>query len=489
MFTPDRDPHPAVAEIRHLMQPVVFHPNDSFVDSECVRISVDESQSVARAHFSVQNRYFFSKLEHLDWTWSLTSNRSADPIRRGTFDLSDAKGEKGICVDLESVISRVVLLEKSRPARGNSYLLSLHGFLKEDATWAAAGHVLVTQQFPLKFVFSRPIPRKIPELPPALPVSWRVSEGKVHVVRQDEDGTSSTKLLLLDLKTGGIESIYDTSGENMLETPLLPSFTRAATDNDKGGFEQPLEFIIPGFRFHYIAGFLHSLEDFSYWNRWKLVGVDASTRLAVECSDLRMRHTGSLTQVHARAFCHIKNPVLGKTLFDVQIDYHVWGDGKIRAQYKVDPTPELRPILSLPRVGVHMCLAAPYFNISYYGRGPGENYPDRKKGSDMGYYNTTPQEMCYLKYIVPGENGSRSDCEWIAFRQKETGAGLLVATDISKDANFSCGASLYNATELEMASHTHQLPQRGDGEDPVYVHIDNKLMGLGGDTRYVENNA
>ena len=73
--------------------------------------------------------------------------------------------------------------------------------------------------------------------------------------------------------------------------------------------------------------------------------------------------------------------------------------------------------------------ASLYF-IQYCGRGPHENYPDRKEGSAMGVYNTTPSEMAYLDYIVPSENGSRSDCEYVAFRSRPTGDGFCaVSTD------------------------------------------------------------
>lgn len=133
------------------------------------------------------------------------------------------------------------------------------------------------------------------------------------------------------------------------------------------------------------------------------------------------------------------------------------------------------------RFGIH---SPKLYNIQYFGRGPGENYPDRKSGSEMGVYNTTPTDMAYYKYIVPGENGSRSDCEHCVFRSDE-GDGFAVVQR-KPDGNlstFSCSALLHSITELHEASHTCDLEPRENGKHPIYVNIDHKMMGVGGDTR------
>ena len=349
MFTPEREPHPAVSEIKYLMQPVMFTPDEAYTSADCVRVAIDE---VCGFHMTVQNRYVFSTLDHLVWSWSLTSNRSSEPIRRSSFKVNGPN----VYIDLESVISRVTTLEKSRPAKGNSYYLNLHGCLKEDATWAKAGHIVMTQQFQLKFVFPKTIPRKVPAALSLTKVSWRIEDAKILVESSGEEGT--TKLLTLDPKTGGIESYYAQTGENMLQEGLMLNFVRAATDNDKGGFEQPIEFLFPGTNYEFLFGILHNVDEFSYWARWKHVGLDASAPPSLECADLRIRHNAEQNQIHARAFCHVLNPKHKTTLFDVEIDYNIWGDGRVRVEFRVDPTPAVKFVSSLPRVGVQMALVS-----------------------------------------------------------------------------------------------------------------------------------
>ena len=117
--------------------------------------------------------------------------------------------------------------------------------------------------------------------------------------------------------------------------------------------------------------------------------------------------------------------------------------------------------------------------IQYFGRGPHENYPDRKASAEFGVFKTTPEEMSYLKYIVPSENGSRSDCEWTSFRTKnDEGLCIVCKGDDASDGNFSCSASLYSNSELDLATHTRDLPDRKQGT--IHVNIDHQLMGLGG---------
>lgn len=356
MFTPEREPHPAVAEIRYLMQPVMFTPNGAFASAECVRVEVTKDNRVSGLRLSITNRYVFSTLEHLEWSWTMTSNRSPEPIRKETFELNDAEGKSDVCIDLESVISRILVLEKSRPSRGNSYFLNLQGILKEDSTWAKAGHVLIAQQIPVKFVFAKPASRKKNEAKPLERVSWKLEGGKAIIERPEKGGPK--KLVVLDPQSGGIDSIFGPSGENLLAGTILPNFSRAATDNDRGGLEQPIEFLFPGTHIQYLFGILHNLDEFSYWSRWNHVGLDASAPPVIECADLKMSQNSDQTQVLARASCHAVSPLYGTTLFDIEIKYTVWGSGHINVHYHVVPTPVVRRISSLPRVGIKMAVVS-----------------------------------------------------------------------------------------------------------------------------------
>lgn len=124
------------------------------------------------------------------------------------------------------------------------------------------------------------------------------------------------------------------------------------------------------------------------------------------------------------------------------------------------------------------------YHIQYEGRGPDENYPDRKAGSHFGQYNSTPADMSYLQYIVPSENGNRSDCSFVAFREK-SGNGFCLVNTYSDDSicAFNCSVQLHSIEELHIATHTSDLEARENGNHPIHVNLDGALMGVGGDNR------
>jgi len=83
--------------------------------------------------------------------------------------------------------------------------------------------------------------------------------------------------------------------------------------------------------------------------------------------------------------------------------------------------------LEIPRVGVRFRLPADMNQVQYFGRGPYENYIDRNRGSIVGLYTTTAEEM-YVPYVRPQENGHRTDTRWIALN-RSGGRGLLIEAD------------------------------------------------------------
>ncbi|MDR1271349.1 MAG: DUF4981 domain-containing protein [Planctomycetaceae bacterium] len=142
------------------------------------------------------------------------------------------------------------------------------------------------------------------------------------------------------------------------------------------------------------------------------------------------------------------------------------------------------------RIGTQLVLPGEYNQVEYYGRGPDENYWDRKEGSAVGRYKTTVEEMFVADYVEPGENGNRTDVRWVAFRNKN-GNGFLFCsmpneTDIKLrgqtkgklDAGtISFGALRYSKEELEKHDHPYKMTASKD----IFVNIDYAQMGVGGD--------
>jgi beta-galactosidase len=122
-------------------------------------------------------------------------------------------------------------------------------------------------------------------------------------------------------------------------------------------------------------------------------------------------------------------------------------------------------------VGVELSLPGTLENVAWYGRGPHENYVDRKLGAAVGHYQSTVTEQ-FTSYVYPSESGGKEDVRWLALTGGD-GTGLMV---IGHD-HLHFDALHYSIHDLAEAKHTVDLQPR----DEVILHLDARHMGVGGD--------
>lgn len=127
-------------------------------------------------------------------------------------------------------------------------------------------------------------------------------------------------------------------------------------------------------------------------------------------------------------------------------------------------------IYGLPRYGFDMKLATSD-DVTFYGRGPQENYCDRKTGAKLGVYSGKIEDFQH-DYLVPQENGNHCDTRYVQIGGEN---GVRISA-VGKPFEFSCHN--YSLHELERAKHLHELNKEDDG---VYVFVDGKQRGVGGD--------
>ena len=147
--------------------------------------------------------------------------------------------------------------------------------------------------------------------------------------------------------------------------------------------------------------------------------------------------------------------------------YSVAGDGAIGVENTFEPFGKMPP---LPRVGVRMTLPAGLDRLTYYGRGPMENYSDRKSAAAVGLYRSTVAEQ-FETYARPQENGGKTDVRWATLTDAG-GKGLRITGDPVMFFN----ASHHRAEDLDAARHVHRVKPRRE----VCVCLDAVQMGLGG---------
>jgi beta-galactosidase len=153
----------------------------------------------------------------------------------------------------------------------------------------------------------------------------------------------------------------------------------------------------------------------------------------------------------------------------INLQYTINGKGEVKVDFELVPAENLP---ELPRVGMQVAISKKLSDWAWYGRGPHENYSDRKKGAPFGRYRIDVIDD-FFHYIKPQESNNRTGIKWSRFTN-ENGKGLLFE---SSGEPLSMSAWPYMQQELNDKDHAHELVE----SDFITLNIDHKQMGVGGD--------
>lgn len=327
--------------------------------------------------------------------------------------LYEAETETDVAPESEAYVN---LTYPELPGTGEFiYEVSLR--LKEDTLWARAGHEISFGQY-VKKTADKAEEKTCP---------LEIIRGDVNIGVRGRGFTA-----MFSKAEGGIASLCYDGVEYITRTPKL-TFWRALTDNDRGAK----------------TGF-----DAAQWMTaglfYKLTDVDVQEQKDQVCV----------------TFEYLL-PTVPQT--KAYVSYRVTGDGKIHvhALYKgTDGLPEM------PAFGMDMKLKARYDRVRYYGRGPEENYLDRREGARLGVYSYQAADNLST-YLFPQECGNRMDVRWVEVTDAD-GQGLRFETEGVPFENSVLPCSAY---ELEAATHREELPKAHYS----WVRILESQMGVGGD--------
>jgi beta-galactosidase/beta-glucuronidase len=370
-----------------------------------------EAVDLKAGKIKLTNRYAFISLEHLEGTWKLL--RDGVMVEQGWLpDLDVPAGE-----------SRVGTLPYHLPekADGMDYWLEITYSLGEDQLWAGRGHVLATAQFEL------PAPKKAtkPFKSTGLPKLEVEQDGRAIQLHGEDFNLS------FDTFYGTLGS-WEYQGAQLLTMGPQANLWRAPTDND-----------------------IHIAKE------WVAAGLDR-LQTRVERVEL-VKKLPQVVQIEVDTVlgCYSRLPA-----FRVSYCYTLFGSGDVVIDTHLTP---LSKLPNLARVGLQMRLPGALDRFTWYGRGPHENYVDRKESALVGVYSATVQEQ-YVPYIFPQENGNKSDVRWATLTDLQ-GLGLLVVGM----PLLNVGASHYSTENLTAAGHTFDL----DELDETVLSLDYLQCGLG----------
>lgn len=250
--------------------------------------------------------------------------------------------------------------------------------------------------------------------------------------------TTSAGTLAFD-STSGTLAQWTVDGRNLLVAGLTPNLWRAPTDNDAGG-----NWLLRTSSIWKTATDNRKLEGFTYIR-------DGDAAL------VRATH------------------LLGDGTARFTTTYRIAGSGAVEVTGQLTPLKDKLPII--PRVGMNLQLAGAFDQLEWFGRGPHENYPDRKSSAAVGRYRSTVAEQ-YHDYSRPQETGGKADVRWFALRDG-AGHGLAIAGE---------GLLGFSALPVLQSDLDHDrtpgAPHRHGGlvefRDLVSINIDHRQMGLGG---------
>jgi beta-galactosidase len=351
------------------------------------------AKDIAHKTFTIKNRYQFSNLSGLTAKWTLSENGTALTAGNLSVGAINPGEEKDITIPYSV-----------QPKPGAEYFLRVSFALAKDEHWAQKGYEVASQQF---------------VLPVSVPAAATPAPGKLTLTDSKEviqvTGTGFT--LSFD-KTKGTFTRMEAGGKNLLQTgggPMLHLWRAPHQKDDMWAYPD--------------------WEKNGLTNLTWVTDAVNSHQLAPGVVEINVRLTGT-----------------GKQDFMVhhQVVYTINSKGLIKAANTVDFS---NPKLVLAKIGVRLFLDKTLDKFDYLGRGPMENYADRKRGFDVGHYSSSVRQQM-TPYEKPMESGNHEDVRW-AHVTNATGTGITVQQDT---ALLQVAALPYSDEEMWPVEYKIDLP-------------------------------
>ena len=392
-----------------------------------VQLAVNNGQLI------VTNRNHHINLSQYRCLWTLTIDGKQK--EQGEITLLDvAPGESGTITlpAFRSLSDKKALNRKGNNSNSTNTLsdcqLKVSIVLKSDVLWAKAGHEVTWEQFCLQ--------------QGELLSADLINKGALQVKEDDKSLSVSGRGFSVQWEkkaVGSITSLMYNGKEILTQNhfpvqPVTQAF-RAPTDNDK---------------------------SFGNWlaKDWKLHAMDHPL-ISLESFDHEVRADGAVI-VRIRTTNLYKEGKVTTTSV-----YTISSDGAIDLKTTFLPQGVLP---ELPRLGLAFCLAPAYNTFTWYGRGPQDNYPDRKTSAAIGLWKGTVAEQ-YVHYPRPQDSGNKEEVQFLTLTDKQN-KGIRV--DAVEDV-FSASALHYTAQDLYKETHDCNLKPRPE----IILSMDAAVLGLG----------
>lgn len=377
------------------------------------------AEDAVSGKFNFKNKFLFTNLNKYAGSWELLEDGVV--IDKGAIDPA--------ALDIAPLTEKAVVLPIKAPAKlkaGAEYFVNVKLALNEKTSWADKGHFVATEQIPMPY-----------EVEAAPAVDQNTMPSLKIADKGENFKTISTKdfTLVFDMKNATINS-FKFKNKELIKSGPIPNFWRAPTDSDWGYYSPQ---VLATWRY---AGQDRSVVD---------VKMDKISDKAVQftvTSKLPTQTESDLTQV-----------------------YTVYGSGDVNIKTILNPGKGLEMI---PEIGNMLTIPKEFDNVTWYGKGPDENYIDRQTGYDVGIYQKKVKDF-FVDYIKPQETGNRTGVRWVSLTNKD-GVGFIAKAEGLIEFN----ALHYTPEQLSNHLHSYTLPK---GQD-ITLRLNHKQMGVGGDNSW-----
>ncbi|MDB4327137.1 DUF4981 domain-containing protein [bacterium] len=375
------------------------------------------SNDIKSGALTITNKHYFVSLQGLSLNWQLLAD--GKQVSQGQTLPLGAQPQQSQKIQLDYAIQLQPDIE---------YFLNVQVITDKPNSLIPKGHITAWSQLALPTVSV--MVEKQPE------VRLSVSDKKQIYGFKGKDFSLS-----IDKTTGLINSM-EYFGDELLKASPRPDFWRAPTDNDL-----PIK---------------DYGDKFAPWQNagknTKLVSIKLTEESKYQAT-VEVEHY--LSAIGSRYFT----------------TYHVFGNGEVKVDVYFYAAPHKKQS-DIPRLGTLFELNKQYSQVNWYGRGPHENYVDRRASAHIGQYQSNVADL-YVPYVRPQENGYRSDVRYVSFHNQDgkgitfKGAPLIgFGAQYYDTADYHANAAQVKAKNL----HPHELPQK----QRIYVNIDYMQRGVGG---------
>lgn len=341
----------------------------------------------------------------------------------------------------------------------SEYFVTVQFLLGKDMPWAKKGYVQMEEQLRVKGADVA-----------APSIAAVAKNGKAMKYQLDKAAkraniTGENFQVAFDLNTGAIYSLKYGNQEIIKDGngPKLDAY-RAPTDNDAGiGYHN--------------AWFKNGLYDLQHIvKNWSCTPNKKEGTYKLEFTVESQGKEGCDVNYGNRdrdpesCYNFEKNK---RTLTDADLKftsrqiYTIYKDGSIEMQSAIGAN---RSKVILPRIGYSMVLPSELNQYDYYGRGPVNNYNDRKTSQFIGWYHSPVAEQGIM-LPKPQAQGNREEVRWCAVTNSSEQGVVFIS-----DSTMSASALPWSQQELTLAAHPYQLPKSSG----THLHLDAKVTGLGG---------